>query len=339
MLWIDGFDNYSNLAQFLEKWEYTSGNSVSTSGGRTGGYTRLTNDFNGPRKILPLGAHATWIVGFAMDKRSNGGTQSLSFWSNAGSQPQFVFLFDTRITAKAYSGGSVPDTSSPLGQSPALSVPASGYDYYECMLTLSATVGVARVCKNGVEILTLTGINTKPNSGTTIDGIQLQTYAGQPDIDDLYILNGAGTVNNAFCGDCRVRQIVPTGAGSNTGFTPLSGSNYQNVDEVPFNTTDYNTALADGTKDTYSMTDIPDGATALVFAAMTSMYVAKTEAGTKYAAGVVRSGGTDYVRASQPLSTTFREYTQIEELNPATASVWSTTTLNAAEFGLAAKDS
>lgn len=341
LLWIDGFDDYANGTEFLMKWDGASSQSHFLSGGRTKGCIGLGNDFYGPNKSFPTG-HATMIIGFALNKRNQGGTFSVSFWSTAFSQSQIVFLFDgSRISAQAYASGNIPavGATTPLAQSPASSVSIDGWDSYELLVTLSPTAGVVKARKNGVEILSATGINTMPNAGATINGFMLQTYNGNPYVDDLYVANGAGSRNNAFLGDCRVRQLVPVASGANTAFVPTGAANFQNAAEVPADTATYNAGTTDGTKDTYNLTDLTEPAGTTIYGLMETIYAQKSDAGTKFVAPVVRASGTDYVRASQALSASWKMYAgPIEEVNPATGALWTVAGVNAVELGMAAKD-
>jgi hypothetical protein len=74
-----------------------------------------------------------------------------------------------------------------------------------------------------------------------------------PLIDDLIVHdNEAG-----FFGDVQVETIRPDAAGNHTDFTPLAGSNFQNVDETtPDGDTTYNFSSTVNHKDTYRLADL-----------------------------------------------------------------------------------
>lgn len=343
LLFLDGFDNYNSSARMVEKWDTLNDGYGSSplSGGRTAGYLLLTNGFNGPIKIFTPDAHATVIAGFALNKRNNGGHQDVVFFSSAGTQQQCGVQFYANGTIIAYRSdqpGIGPGVV--LAQTRQGMCMFDGWDYYEILVTLSATVGVMTIRRNNEVIMNLTGINNKFLSGTTIDGVMLQTYAGSPGFDDLYICNGAGSApHNTFLGDSRVRMLTPSANGGVLNFTPSTGSNYQNVDEVPANTTDYNSGTTDGDQDVYVMTDLTEPSGSTIYGVLQSVYAAKSDAGTKYVRDTVRPVSTAYMGASQALSTTYKQFTQLHVTNPETSAAWTVAELNAAQFGAMAKDS
>jgi hypothetical protein len=155
------------------------------------------------------------------------------------------------------------------------------------------------------------------------------------DIDDLYVWDGAGSINNTFPGDVRVFAVLPSGAGNSAQWTPSTGTNYSAVDDATPNTSDYVSSSTPTNKDTYAFSDIAGSGT--VLGAQLSLYAQKAASGsTRGIQGVCRSVTTESNSVEAVLGTSWRYWVQaIYETDPATAAAWaSVAALNAAEFGV-----
>ena len=221
----------------------------------------------------------------------------------------------------------------------------AGWHYIELGATIDSSTGTATVCMDGATVLTFTG-NTR-NGGTlvNIDTI-MQASAGFLDVhdlvnvgigsiimDDLYIANSAGSVNNTLLGDVRVQTLAPTGAGSSTGLTPTgSSSNYANVNEVPDSTATYNASSVSGTRDTYAMADLVS-TSASVFGVQQTSVMFKSDAGAATMKAAQKSGATVSYGATRTLSTSPMLYRDMFEINPATSAAYTTSEVNALEAG------
>ncbi len=123
--------------------------------------------------------------------------------------------------------------------------------------------GTIEMRVNGDTVLDLSGIDTQVGSYSFIDTIELKGGFGtsetddtQTKYDDLYICDTLGARNNDFLGPVKVESLFPTSAGDSAGWTPSAGSNWENVDEVTFDTATYNEAAASTTKDLFNCNDL-----------------------------------------------------------------------------------
>ena len=125
-----------------------------------------------------------------------------------------------------------------------------------------------------------------------------------------------------------------SGAGSNTGFAPSAGSNFENVDETPGPDDDgtYNDGDALNEKDSYAMDDLSAGGT--IYALKHQMTVKKTDAGTVGVKPLIRVGGSDYVGSEVMLTTDYTTETQIWEDNPDDSNPFEEADVNAIEAGM-----
>jgi hypothetical protein len=86
------------------------------------------------------------------------------------------------------------------------------------------------------------------NNNAIVDG---SGFVAVVDAPDASYVDGLEP-NSARLGNQFQVAVVPTGAGSTTQLTPSTGANWENVDEVPPNSSDYNTASTADHIDTYA---------------------------------------------------------------------------------------
>jgi len=340
LLFLDGFDHYSTLNQ---KYEITPGGaSIGSSYARTGsqGFNAFTN--SAPTfKVVPAAAeHATFIAGIALKRTGvlGGAAAFLTFGSDSGTTFHVTLGVDAAGKLKVMRG---PYNGTILGsESGATLGVLNTWHYVELKVTLSDTVGivVVRVDANPTPVINLSAQDTK-NGGTktVFDAIGINGDTnGNVASDDLYLCNAAGSTNNDFLGDIKVETLLPNAEGSNSGMTCSTGTVHNTlVKEVPPNTSDYVFSAVDGTKDTWGYANTTQ--TGGVKGVQVNTYAQKSDAGAKSFRPVVRHGGTDYPGTDVGLGTGFGYYRQVYETNPGTGAAWTTSELDAAEFGAEAR--
>jgi hypothetical protein len=330
LLFMDSFDHYTAPAD--KGWD-TSGSfyipTISAVGRFAGGATLLTSGSGWEsrpsllRQYLSIGS--TGCIGFAF-KYDNGATQST--WGGV------LVLWDG-VIAQLYLNWSAPGFLSVyrgngtlLGTGTISLIP--GYWYYiEFSFSIADSGGSFELRVNGNTSISGSGLDTR-NAGTGIaDSFQFRNNAAQMYFDDVYAKS-----DGTFLGDCRVECLYPSGAGAETQWTPVSGANYQNVDETPANgDTDYNKSNTVGQVDTYAMADLV-AATGLIYGVQYLGYARKDNAGTRKTAPVARIGGADYVGSDTSLGTSYVFTREVKELSPATAAAWTISEINAMEYGV-----
>jgi hypothetical protein len=219
---------------------------------------------------------------------------------------------------------------------------AAGVWYYlEVRVTVSDTVGVVQCRLNGSTSPDVNYSGDTRNGGTllTVDAVAFSGGGGGAVTDyfcDWYIANTAGSLNNTWLGDVVVRTVVPTADGVHSqlmGSDSDQVNNWALVDELPPSATDYTGGSTVGLKDSYALADLPASVVTVcgvqVFAAML-----KADAGLGSAKILTRSGSTDYTPNTYSLSTTPTEFTELMEVDPATAVAWTPAGVNALEVGM-----
>jgi len=343
LLFLESFALAASNAGLARRGWTCSGNPMSAADspstkGRGGGWGCPVRGY-GEYFYRALGSNAaTAIIGVArrLNTLGAGGFPDMatSFWD--GATLQCWVGTDTTGHLVAYRGagtGTVLATST-------LTLTAGSYVFLEVLATVHNTTGSLQIRVNGAPWASFSGDTaaTANNYATIVrfgsDGTT-QTNNNQ-DLCDLYICDGTGARNNTFLGDSYVRYRLPTGAGATTQLTPLSGSNWQNVDDPSGanDGTDYNYSATVGQKDTYSLAALPDASSASVAGVQVTSIAAKDTAGARSIANVLRSGGSDYLGASQALATTYGAFIDRWEVDPATSAAWTEAAASAVQIGV-----
>lgn len=134
--------------------------------------------------------------------------------------------------------------------------------------------------------------------------------------------------NSGRLGNEYIVAIQPTGAGASTDLTPTgSGNNWENVDEIGPNTSDFNTAGTAGDQDTYTnnaSSKIPAGADVSMVSSVA--YAASSLTGIDGAQHLIRSsGGTDYSSERYDLGSSYAPNVYVWDARPDNSAGWTRT--------------
>lgn len=331
---VDSFDHYAS-ADLLLKWASTVGTAPTIAAvGRRGSSGLRISGGTSSSIIKTLDPHATWTMGFALNVSAAPISASrLVVAMDAGTEHLRLRL-NTDGTISVLRGGSTVLSTS------GVSLSFGGFSYLEWTFTINDTTGSYDVRLNGSSITSGTGVDTRNGANSTVNQIQLRgadSPAGNWDFDDIYMCDGAGSVNNSFLGDVRVDCYMPNGNGNSSQLMGSDGNstdNYLLVDEASQNgDTDYVQSATVNQKDTYAIADMSHTPSS-IFGAQINMIAKKDDSGTRSICAVTRSGGSDTDGANQALSTSYLCYREIRETDPNTAAAWTRTNLNNAEFGI-----
>lgn len=357
LLYMDGFD----LSDTLMRW------AAATVGGNTNDIVFTTSPRLGTGKcvtINPVTGNSSTLsllraftpsaqvyigaaiqAGLEYDTNSQNMTGNLfGLYTDSGASGQLYLRRMNTNAINLYRGdptnGIYGTPSGTLIASSAAGVLDGNWRYVEIAATIHPTSGSVTVRVDGTTVLTFSG-NTK-NTGTSnnIDAVKFRTgrYLSNPNciisVDDLYICDGLGTVNNAFLGDVRIQSMLPNAAGSSTQLTPTgSANNYANAGEAPYNDATYNASATVGQRDTYALADLVAG-TGGIKAVQSVAHMQKSDSGTANAKIALKSGASVYYDTTVTLATTSTVYTQVRETDPATSAAWTVAAANALEAGM-----
>lgn len=217
------------------------------------------------------------------------------------------------------------------------------WSYIEIKVKISDTVGTIDVQVNGVNKLSLTGLDTRnAGSGDDIDTIELVGIDGSSAdadgvclFDDFYISDVAGSSPvNDFLGPIKIEELLPDGTGDDTDWTPSTGSNYQNVDETPSDDdTTYNESLTTTNLDLFTAANLAkiDGT---VYAVQLDVVARVTDAGAFTLDPTLKSSTTEGTAGSVSVTdTSYLNFSGMFEQDPDAAAAWTDTTINAMQIG------
>jgi len=206
----------------------------------------------------------------------------------------------------------------------------------EARLKIDNSAGVAQVKMDGVLEIDYAG-DTQKSSNASIGIVQLggqkaahRYFYGY--FDDIAINDTNGTENNSWIGRGGIYPAIVDGAGEYAEFTPASGNNWENVDEIPpDDDTSYVESDTLGHRDLYtidSITPTSGTITAVQWVARAKM----VEPGIGNLQRLVRHDSVDYAGADKPVDTSYRYLTDIMELAP-DDTAWTVAKVNALQIG------
>lgn len=189
----------------------------------------------------------------------------------------------------------------------------------------------------GVDTLQTSTVGASVFQWTATDAAGDDTSAKETQLDDIYLLDTTGSVNNDFLGSqAVVIRKAPNADGTTNDFTPQSGvNNFEMVNENPASTTDYNDGSTNGDIDEYGIPDIEQD-TIFGIAIETHMTTSDVGRERKFRHRV-RSGASVGNGSDIGVIHDYSHRT-IFETDPNTSSAWTKTNANAAEFGVEVRD-
>jgi len=216
--------------------------------------------------------------------------------------------------------------------------PARGWHYIELQVTQGSSNGVLSVRINGVLAIQMNAQNTIQGGGQLLTAF-LGAIPGQScpltlDVDDFYIADTTGTINNTFLGDVRVDALKAQADGSLNQWTvtPSGTAAWEAVSDED-ETTNI-TAPSAGLRQSFDVAPLPVMATPAVFGVQLTMLARKTDAGLGKLKGLVVSGAQTAVSPEVILQEQQAWQCALFERNPNGNVQWTEAAFNAAEFGV-----
>ncbi len=346
--WLTGSESRDDVTTRMEEHRYWS-TSIGTGAGALftsrGSFQGLELDsghlfYTPSLKDFGASTEDTFIGGLYLKTPSSLGATNL-FRVYCGPDVQFTItiLATGELELNRGTSTSISTTTTQL-------VVSNEY-YLEFKVKVDNSAGtfevkIADITLNGDDATTSTdhtdtGLDTRATSlGTEVtwDRVRLSSTMNSMLIDDLYICDGSGSVNNDFLGNLYVETIEPDGAGTTTDLTPSAGSNYQNVDEATIDgDTTYNTADADNEIDLYTMTDVTNPGD--IAGVQVQANVRITESDPRQLSLLTRHGTTNGEGDTFTIADdNYRGRLMIHETNPDTAVAWTNADITAIECGI-----
>ncbi len=266
-----------------------------------------------------------WICGFSQ-------ASSHAYTGNPSNGIRLTYNASGQLVLINNNSGSTLGTSSS-------SIAANTWVFIEVKVVAgSGTSGSCQVRVDGVDFLNLTGINTLATA-TALDEFYLQSKNSPVNYyDDLFICDGTGSANNDFLGPLNIYTLVPNGNSATVQMTASAGSNFQCVDEIPSNTTDYVTATAVNQTDLYTMTDLPAGITPTAIPGVQFRTQARRLSNNanlgKFQFASSYSGSTAFSTTKSVMASLFQSNFSIREKQPDGTSDWTKAAIDGLDAGM-----
>ena len=340
LLWIEGFEGFGDTIASApaptgiigrKYLSVTSESDMRIRTGRLGGYS-LHFPNSGCIMTTPvLTTNATLVVGMA-----------IKFISLNSSLLAFLSLYDTTtlgMNLRVSSAGElgVYRGSTSLATTSGLNLVTDTWYYIEFKVVCNNTTGSYEVRVGGSNVLSDSGLDTQAGSNAYHDRVSLRAGSSSYHyFDDLYCLDASGSSNNNFLGNMRVVAIRSDGDTTAKDWARSAGSdNYALVNEVECD--DDTTYVENDTsteKDLYEYTAVADLANS-VKGIQINTTCRETDTNSFSLQTVVKSGTTESDDTAQNIgSTSYVTKTRLLETDPDTATAWTLSGINAAQFGI-----
>ena len=339
LLWIDGFEGYGSsiggapapTGIIDRKYPTFSGTQFfDIEAGRYGDYCLEVTDYLYYIQTPHLTTDDTMIVGVAFWTNLIPAALREFLWLYEGINRGINLRLNSDGTIAIYNNTTLIDTS--LNQ-----LSASTWYYMELKVVTHDSAGTYELRVNGADWASGTGVDTQPASNAYHTALRLgAVFGGQSRYDDLYILDSTGSANNAFKGNRQVLAYRPDGNGDTNDWTPLSGNNYEMVDEVQEDAdTSYNETNTPNDIDLYDVEDATGLTTIDGLMVTTDIRVTSGSIDMKT---LIKSASTTEEDAAETITdTSYATKVYVSEQDPNTATAWTQSGLNAAQFGIKAE--
>ena len=350
LLWCDGFEGYGTSNNAVPSPSNVLADKYDTILGETN--FRMRNDAPAVRTDwslrityspwdtylkTPLGtANDTLIAGIAIN------SPLMTGWANTDEWGLFVFRNEAgnRCAQVVASHGTyyIKDaTGSYIGGVRGMTE-IGAFHYVEAKVYGHATNGTIEVHINGCPVFSATSVNTAGASGVAtrvaIGWSDPPTSMDYARIEDFYICDGNGSVNNDFLGDVTVKTLWPSGDAS-VNMAQIGenyATHYQQVNGGDsLRTTDWVLDSASGAQDTFNMDDTPEAYEAIH--GVVAWAYSKHTSGTGNYKLVVESNGDETKSANITATTDWAYDKLVVETDPDTSNAWTPGTVNAMTAG------
>ncbi len=286
-------------------------------------------------RLVPAAAEGFLRVPFRLSALPSGSNIAyIVRWMFGASTELGSVRIDSGGQLKLYTGTATQVASG------SLVIDAGNFYCLEVHVKIANSGGVIETKIDGIADASFTG-DTQPGADTTYDRFRygaanIGTSGNYIYLDDLAYNDTSGGNDNSWCGDGRVVALIPSAAGDVTQLTPLSGSNWDNVNELPDDQdTTYNYDAGGGEYDLYNCADssLPAGATIL---RVQVCAVAREDAAAGDSIQIgLKTNSNEYWSSNIPVITTYDMYVGTDHrVNPQTTAAWTTGQLDSLQIGV-----
>ena len=335
IVWMDGFDLYPSSPGTI--YPYTDASSLSTvSPGIFDIGKKLRASYTGGYITLGVNPASTYIVAahyqIAGPDFANEYYLFKFYESNILHLSIKGVIVSNTIVFKAYRADNTL-----VATSSGFSYTTGSVYWISTKVTIHDTAGVVSIKVNGNEILNATGLDTR-NGGTSgvISSIVIYLLKfGNIDsfIDNLHVMDTSGTSYNDHINEHKIFTEFPSADGALNDFTASSGSRYACVNETGYNDdTNYIYSSTSGHNQSFSTDNISGIST--VAAVKVFARARKDDTETRNFKLLNRQGSTNYSSSSFTAGSSYTNFYNIWQTNPATSSNWTANEADTCEIGV-----
>ncbi len=230
LLWIEGFEGFGTSTGvapspvgIIER-KYPNTYAVSSMTIETGTYGKcleIPEDVLGSIRTPDLTTNNTLVIGCAIKWAALPSVtpdETFSFYD--GTTRGINLRVDTDGKLSVYRSNTLLGTSTNT-------INISTWYYVELKILTHNSAGTVDLKINGTSWLSLSSQDTQQGENAYHTAFQLG-YSTTEIIqyDDIYVLDGSGSINNDFLGRRQVQAIRPNSAGDSTQWDPSAGANY-----------------------------------------------------------------------------------------------------------------
>lgn len=346
LIFIDGFDHYDPQAldPFGDPWlargkaAYLSPQATRIQGRRPSSYAVR----------LPAGAGGGYVKNLEAGRTSLivGAALRVAPFENTYEEPVLLGVRDTTALVahlvKIGEDGRLKLYRWQYGYDELISTSvmtaaARGWHYVELQVVQGTSNGTLNVRLNGVLAITLSAQNTTLGGGPLltafVGAVPGEDCLVTTDVDDLYIADTSGTINNTFLGDVRVDALKPQASGALNEWTVEGAASAWEAVSDGDEATAIRAATA-GLRQTFGVEALPAMTTPAIHGVQVTLLARKTDAGNGRVRGLVASGAQMAVSSDINLQEQLAWHTALFERNPNGNVPWTEGAFNAAEFGV-----
>jgi len=296
ILMMDSFERYAGNADLNKAGWSSTYFDINTSTYRTGSRAMHSYDRNRYATYLSDWNVQTACFTYAIycNNQSTAFTSSYFQFSFRDPTNNWVctFFFMTDGSIRVYRGRN----SVLLGQTVGAIIVPNQWISLSFKVYVHDTNGTVDIYKNGVNVLSLNGVDTKYSSTySTISGFVIGSFNDNIHgyYDDMYVTDG-----DVF-GDLEIPKLSPNGIGTNSDFEPHPGEsssvdNWENANDSPPDDATYNFSDTPNDKDSYAMENlVSTGQT--IHAIKNSVVAEKNDAGTRIGQVLTLLSGSEYL--------------------------------------------
>ena len=337
MRWMDGGELWGSAAKAARAYLSSTGLSYPTGDPRITPGVRSISSNGGHQTTPSLGVQNSWVVGFGLQAPSSaaGGWQ-FRFLNAAAEQLRLQALadgvnFELRIMRGATEVAVTNEDFAP-----------NLWHYFEFSATLTNT-GSYELRHNEQNVLSDAGpVDLQDLGSSGADGFSWFHNTGGTswDMDDLWINDSTGSVNNDFLGDTVLFALKPT-ADQSVQWTPEPSSptsNWDKVDEAGDTSSDSDWVETDTNTDTdlYEFANVPATGIGTIHAVKLSFNGRMETAGSSTLTSKFRDSGGSTADGDDVVfdGTAFVEEPVIFDEEPVAMSAWTASAIDGGRFGM-----